>query len=260
MQKKLWQVCFDVPRKSLDIYEAAFEDVGVALSVFPTACADVWTVEVLCDFQPDIADIQNRLKIISPQQKEVIQSVKIAMVADKNWLKEVERQFPPRVVGDFYLYGPHVKAPVSAGKTGIKIQAATAFGSGEHPTTQGCLTAIGLLKNQFKSVLDVGCGSGILAIAVAQFSHVPVDAVDNDPEAVRMTVCNARENAVTDLVHVWQSEGYAAVDKTYDLILCNIFARPLMEMAPLLAAHLNVGGVAVLSGFLKHQVPGVAGV
>lgn len=258
MDTQLWQITVYVPRAVVQAYEALFEESALAVSVFETKDISYWTLSVLCDQEPDLERIQQELKSVEKQTHSTALSLDIQPVPHKNWLKEVERQFPPRTIGCFYLYGEHIKSPVPADKIGIQIQAATAFGSGEHATTQGCLQALQSLVKKPETALDLGCGSGILAIACAKLYQIPTDAVDNDPESVRMTKYNARQNDVEKYLSVWESDGYSRVVKTYDLILCNIFARPLMEMAGSLAAHLKAGGVAILSGFLKKQVPAVA--
>ena len=172
---------------------------------------------------------------------------------NKNWLKESYLGFPPVVIGRYYIYGSHIQTPPPADKVALCIDAATAFGTGEHQTTHGCLNALDELDIVPDRVLDVGCGSGILAMAYAKTYHKPVDAVDIDEESVRVAIENAKRNGLKELVHVEQSNGYQKVHGTYDLIMCNILARPLREMAVDLVAHLNPNGRAILSGFLTRQ-------
>ena len=173
-------------------------------------------------------------------------------VPNKNWLKECYKAFPPVIIGKFVIYSD-LDPRIPTDKIPIKIEAATAFGTGRHGTTNGCLKAWDELNNTPSSVLDVGCGSGILSLAYAKQTGKAVDAVDIDPESVRMTLYNARENHLESLIHSWVSNGYSTVTKNYDLIFCNILAEPLIQFAPDLYAHLNQNGYAIISGFLTEQ-------
>ena len=182
----------------------------------------------------------------------------IGPLPERNWLKENLLSFPPLKVGVFYIYGSHVKRPkVPRDYIPLKINAATAFGSGEHQTTRGCLEALSCLKRKPKTVLDMGCGSGILSIAAASRFGATVLAVDIDPEAARVAAESANRNGVTDMVTAQSGNGYRTkgVRKgaPYDLILSNILARPLVKMAPSLAKVLSPKGTAILSGFLERD-------
>jgi ribosomal protein L11 methyltransferase len=139
------------------------------------------------------------------------------------------------------------------------VDAGAAFGSGEHGTTHCCLEALDWLskKRNFRKILDMGCGSGILAIAAAKLWKTEVIAVDIDPVAVRVTVDNVQINRETTRVSAAVSDGYAG-DKVkkggpYELIVSNILARPLIAFAPDLARNLMPEGYAVLSGLLTSQ-------
>ncbi|MGH6979877.1 MAG: 50S ribosomal protein L11 methyltransferase, partial [Stellaceae bacterium] len=134
---------------------------------------------------------------------------------------------------------------------------ATAFGTGEHATTRGCLLATDHVKRPPRRILDMGCGTGILAIAAAKLWHRDVLATDIDPESVRVTRVNAKVNGVANAVRAEISPGYRhreiARRAPFNLVLANILARPLMDMAPDLARVLAPGGMAVLSGLLARQ-------
>jgi ribosomal protein L11 methyltransferase len=141
----------------------------------------------------------------------------------------------------------------------IRLDAGLAFGSGEHASTRGCLLALDELarRRRFRRVLDMGCGSGILAIAAAKCWPARVLAVDNDPKAVVVAQENADQNGVAGQIRVRWSEGYRspAVRSAgpYDLIFANILADPLCDMARDLARHLAPGGTAILSGLFDRQ-------
>ncbi len=188
-------------------------------------------------------------------------------VPDKNWLEECYRQFPPFSVGNFFVYGSHYDGSKPDDKLCLQIDAATAFGSGEHGTTKGCLLALQDLKEDGVcpwNVLDMGCGSGILAIAAWKLWKTPVLAVDNDAECIRVTLRHADFNGIKTGAAALDTacgDGFAtqAVQsrKPFDLIIANILAGPLIEMAPALKAVLDVNGYAVLSGMLREQADDV---
>ncbi len=145
-----------------------------------------------------------------------------------------------------------------AERIGLRIDAATAFGTGEHATTRGCLLALDTLarRGPRHRVLDMGTGTGILAIAAAKTWRRPVLARDIDHEAVRIAGLNAARNGVGALVMARRSDGYLTrgiIDRRFDLVFANILARPLMRMAPRLSRALAPGGIAVLSGLLGRQ-------
>ena len=207
--------------------------------------AGQWDFQALFDTAtPDLSMVQD----IVPHLPELVP------VPNKNWLKECYKNFPPVVIGKFVVYSA-LDARIPKDKIPLKIEAATAFGTGRHGTTNGCLKAWDELDKDVEGVLDVGCGSGILSIAYAKQTGKPVDAVDLDPESVRVTGVNAAENHVDHLIHAWVSNGYQAVDKKYDLIFCNILAEPVIKMAPDLNQHLAIP--SAVHGFLLEQADDV---
>ena len=162
---------------------------------------------------------------------------------------------PPRAVPDV---ANAVLSPAD-GRIALQVEAATAFGSGEHATTRGCLSLIAsaIARRKPRNALDVGCGSGILAMAIARLAQIPVTAVDIDEEAVRVTRENTRINGVRRQVRVSRSDGFhsdvIAKSEKYDLIVANILAGPLCKMAPDFRRHLAAGGRLILSGLLNDQ-------
>lgn len=192
---------------------------------------------------------------------------KLSILEAKNWLKENVIKFAPVETDDFLIYGIFEQNVDTRGKIGIKIYAATAFGS-EHQTTVCCLNGISeinrLLPQAPQKVLDVGTGSGILSLAAAKlWQQAQIVAVDIDDESVRVTRQNALDNNVEGQIAVAYSDGYNSeiVQKNapYDVILANILARPLIAMAPDMAKNLKIGGYAVISGFIDEQVDWVVG-
>jgi ribosomal protein L11 methyltransferase len=185
--------------------------------------------------------------------------VTVEKLQQQDWLAQVAKSFPPIAIGRFYVHGSHVKDSPPGGSIAIQVDAGAAFGSGEHGTTRCCLEALDWLsrKHEFTRILDMGCGSGILAIAAARLWRAPVLAVDIDTVAVKVTQENVQINRVTQYVTAAESDGYSgdAVRRgtPYQLIISNILARPLIEFAPHLARNLASGGIAVLSGLLVAQ-------
>jgi ribosomal protein L11 methyltransferase len=177
-------------------------------------------------------------------------------LTEEDWVAAVYKEFPPLIIGRFYIYGSHNEFNPPKNLIHLHINAATAFGSGQHESTEGCLKALTLLADQqsFQSPLDMGCGSGILALAMASLWEVPVLACDNDPEAVRVTCENAHLNKLAQFIEGQQSEGFANLrNKTFDIITANILAGPLCHMAPDASKALKSGGYIVLAGLLNRQ-------
>jgi len=175
---------------------------------------------------------------------------------ERDWVSENQLAFPPLAVGRFFIFGSHYRGRVPAGKVGIVIDAATAFGTGEHPSTAGCLLALQALarRRRYRNPLDVGAGSGILSIAAAKLLRRKVTARDIDPAATRAARRNSRVNGLAALLSVETAPGYRGLSgRRYDLVLANILARPLALMARDLKRVLAPGGRAVLSGLLPRQ-------
>ena len=174
----------------------------------------------------------------------------------RDWLAENQASFPPLRAGRYFIHGSHYRAHAPAGAMALTINATTAFGTGEHATTRGCLLALDALARRGlrRPVLDMGTGTGILAIAAAKTWRRTVTARDIDAESVRVAARNAAVNGAAALVDLGRADGYRGLRRRrYALIFANILARPLALMAPDLARHLAPGGVAVLSGLLSRQ-------
>jgi len=255
-----WKVVFVIEGEAAGTADNSFDDIALAVSGFETDEENnIWTFDVLFAAKPDMEDIQRRLMVLSTVHNVKLPKAELHEVHKQDWLAKVARGFPPMQIGRFYVHGNHVTQASPAGSVPIKVDAGAAFGSGEHGTTSCCLKAIDALakRRKFVRVLDMGCGSGILAIAAAKLWNQPVLAVDIDPVAVKVTQENAEINCVSQLVIASVSDGYAGErvkrGGPYDLIISNILARPLVAFAPELAKNLSIGGVAVLSGLLTSQ-------
>jgi ribosomal protein L11 methyltransferase len=259
-QERYWRVVFDVPMSAAATAEESFTDLALAVSGFETdEKNEIWTIDVLCADKPDEAEFMRRLSVIAKLHGFSAPSPRVEQVVQQDWLAAVARDFPPLSVGRFYVHGAHVVKPPPYGMIAIQVDAGAAFGSGEHGTTRTCLEALEWLarRHSFSRVLDLGCGSGILAIAAAKLWHAEVLAADIDSVAVRVSAENVRINRVSAQVKSVVSDGYASGEikrrQPFDLIIANILARPLVSLAADLARALAPGGVAVLSGLLVDQ-------
>ena len=184
-------------------------------------------------------------------------TVVVEKLADADWLAMSLSGLPPVEAGRFFVYGAHDQGKVPEGRVTLKIDAGAAFGTGHHGTTVGCLEAFdNLLKTEtFEKVLDVGCGTGVLAIAAAKTGTPIAVGTDIDEPSARIANENAEINeAKCDFYFAdGLSDARIAQHLPYDLVFANILAAPLVELAPEIGAALKTGGVAILSGLLRTQ-------
>jgi ribosomal protein L11 methyltransferase len=220
---------------------------------------DDWAVKLTTQGPPKIKDIAARLQESGFSFKE--ENISVEKLPEQDWLLQVHQNFPPVMIGDFFVYGSHYEGNIPEGMIPLRIDAATAFGSGEHETTKGCLLALQNLKKDQnvkpRNALDMGCGSGILAIAMKKlWPEIRVTAIDIDPESIIVTNRHAEMNGVSDII-TQAGDGYHAPrvknGAPYDIVTANILAGPLMEMAEDLSRVLADGGIAILSGLLTRQ-------
>ncbi len=255
----LWRIYFTCPAEHADALAGALEPYSLAISTFETRDENIWTVEATAKIQPSLPEVQASLSLLATLLGYDVPQVYVESLPETDWLEATWKNFPPREIGPFYVFGSHTKSSVPEHLIGLEVNAATAFGSGEHETTTGCLLSLAKLKEThiFSRPLDMGCGSGILAMAAAKLWDVPVLAVDNDPESVRVTEENARMNHCDDLIISLVSEGFASHEVTekgpFDLIVANILAKPLCLMAKDMVKNVKDGGKIILSGLLIRQ-------
>lgn len=250
---------------------SAFDDITQAASTRRIDQDDdkPWLSLWYFDNSPALQDLTSRLEIQLALygQNLDLPAPQIEKLEDKNWLEEVYRAHPPFSVGPFFIYGSHFEEGAPDGQIGLMIDAATAFGSGDHGTTKGCIQAMLDLKAKGIcpwNILDMGTGSGILAIAAWKLWHTPITAIDNDPEAVRIAEKYQALNEVKSGqggMNCETGDGFNAAlcaqKKPYELILANILAGPLIEMAPELKAVCDKPGYVILSGMLTTQADDV---
>ena len=255
----VWQIRLMTNTATAPRYAAALELFCPTVSWIDTDEDGVVEVEAICEGKPDSAAVMKALKAAhSPVPK-----VSINPLPDTDWLQMSFQSFPPKSLGRFWIHGSHITQSPPAGSWPLQIDAATAFGSGEHPTTAGCLGAIERIfkRKKFPHALDMGTGSGILAVGAIRAGRGKVIAIDIDPESIRVTRNHARANRLEKHVQLQAGPGYRTPlvgrKAPYDLILCNILARPLRQMAPQAARMIKPGGTIVLAGLLHSQAPGV---
>ena len=184
----------------------------------------------------------------------------VSEVPDQDWVAKVRRELPPVEAGRFFVYGSHDAALLPEDRIGLLIEAAMAFGTGHHGTTLGCLRAYDRLLDdgqRFDNVLDLGCGTAVLAMSAARMGAAHVLASDIDPVAVEVALANVKANGLVGRVSCVESIGFDSpvlrAGAPFDLIFANILKGPLIELAPDMAAHLAPGGRAILSGLLVEQ-------
>jgi ribosomal protein L11 methyltransferase len=217
-----------------------------------------WRIEGFATTSPPLALLEAILAVAWTGRADAVPALACDRVPPRDWLAASAASFPPMLIGRYFIHGSHHRGARPAGRIGLRIDAATAFGTGEHATTRGCILALDALarRGRRRHVLDMGAGTGILAIAAAKTWRRSVEARDIDHEAVRVAGINAARNGVGALVIARRSDGYltrGVIGRRFDLVFANILARPLMHMAPRLARALAPGGIAVLSGLLARQ-------
>ena len=194
---------------------------------------------------------------------DIAEGVAFDTVEAKDWVKASLEDLVPVPAGRFVVHGRHDRERIAPNKLGIEIEAALAFGTGHHGTTRGCLLLLDHVLKAWRPrrVLDLGTGTGVLAIAAARALHERVLASDIDPLSVQVARENARLNVSGHLVQAIRATGFSAPQfadaAPFDLVLANILANPLRQLATPMARHLAPSALVILSGLLTHQAPGV---
>lgn len=252
-------VFVEVPDVAVEAYEAALGTVCATVGFFfADEARGVWRVEGVHDAGADEARLQDALALAALVSGTPAALRREATEAE-GWLARTSESFPEQRVGRrFAVRGTHEVGPAAPGRLTLTLDAGLAFGSGEHGSTRGCLRALEVAaRRRPRRVLDLGTGSGILAMAAAKLLRRPVLATDIEPWSVRVAGQNAAANGVGRLVRPVLGNGWHARavqgSAPYDLVLANILARPLCRMARDLALRLAPGGTAILAGLLGSQ-------
>ena len=253
------QLRFHLQKKDVAPLESVFEDIALGTASFEVdEKQDLWRSDVIVEDMEE-AELVRRLHVLKDAFGVSLEAPAILELdAERDWVSEVQAGFPPLSIGSFLVLGSHHEQErVPHGVTALHLDAGAAFGTGEHATTSGVLLALEWVMKREKpaSALDMGCGSGILSLALAKRWKLPVLGIDIDEVSVDVAKRNVARNRLNDWVDSRVGNGYRALrsDQRYDLILSNILAKPLVRFAPHLARHLELGGTAILSGLLTHQ-------
>ncbi len=254
------QVAFELPFGAAEQLENSFDDIALSTSAFELdEVQNFWQCELLFDAPPDMAEITRRVALLAMMSGVKTPPMTTGIIQQQDWLALVAQNFPPLMIERFYVHGSHIKDIPPVGSIRIQVEAGAAFGSGEHGTTRTCLQALVWVAKRMQpnKVLDMGTGSGILAIAAAKLWNTDILAVDIDPIAVAVTAENVKINRETASIATGVSDGYKSkVVKEFgacELVVANILARPLIKFSAELARTLTPGGYCVLSGLLVDQ-------
>ncbi len=254
-------VSVEVPEHALEAFEAAFRSACATVGFFRSEEAGTWRVEGVKETGANEPALTAAV-LLAETLTGVRPALGRASTPAEGWLARSYASFPEQRIGRrFAVRGTHVTNRPAAGRITLTLDAGLAFGSGEHGSTRGCLRALEVLRRPPRRILDLGTGSGILAMAAARLWGVRVRAVDIEPWSVRLARSNALQNGIGRLVDVRLADGwhsrFVRAGAPYDLVLANILARPLGLMARDLAVHVAPGGAAILSGLLAAQARGV---
>lgn len=221
----------------------------------------LWDVGGLFDGPPDVAGLALLAKLHGAPDFTV------ARVEDRDWVAQVRAELTPVEAGRFVVYGSHDRHRIAANRIGLEIEAAQAFGTGHHASTQGCLAALDRLVRRglaARTVADIGGGTGVLAMAAISVWPARAIAGDIDPLATATARENTAANGLAGRIACVTAAGFRHprlhAGAPYDLVFANILAAPLRRLAPQVAAHQPVGGIAILSGILTRQAAGVEAV
>jgi ribosomal protein L11 methyltransferase len=244
----------------VDVLSESLDGNDVAVVAFEQP-GGRWDVTMYFAQEPDHDAVRDLIALAAGQA--VADTLTFDAVAATDWVKSSLEGLVPVSAGRFVVHGSHDRARVQPNKLGIEIEAALAFGTGHHGTTRGCLLLLDrvLCQRTPKRVLDLGSGTGVLAIAAAKALRRPILASDIDPRSVIVARENARLNGVGNWVESICATGFASPRFTangpFGLVLANILANPLRQLATPMTRHLAPSAYVILSGLLPHQADSV---
>jgi ribosomal protein L11 methyltransferase len=251
-------VAVSVPEDALEAFESALENACDTVGFFRNHDTGIWRVEGVKQVGVNEAELASSLAVAALMTGTSPMLERSATQSD-GWLARTYASFPEQSIGrHFAVRGTHLTGPRIPNRITLTLDAGLAFGTGEHGSTRGCLVALETVaRRRPRRILDMGTGSGILAMAAARLLNRKVLATDIEPWAVRVAAENAELNGVAHLVKARLADGwgypFVRVHAPYDLVFANILARPLCLMARDLALNLAPGGTAILAGLLANQ-------
>jgi ribosomal protein L11 methyltransferase len=214
-----------------------------------------WNVEIHFEAAPNEAAVR---RLVAEAAGGGLQ-LDFETIAARDWVAASLANLKPVAAGRFTVHGAHDRVRIASNRIGLEIEAGLAFGTGHHGTTRGCLLALDLIAKAHaaRRILDIGTGTGVLAIAAARALRASVLASDIDPDAVRIARENARLNGVAPLIACIQAAGLAdgrfRARAPFDLVFANILLPPLRRLAQPMRALLAPGAQVILSGLLGTQ-------
>lgn len=254
---QIWRISLEIADQHVDAFEQVLEPLVESLMWTVDEPRGVQRIEGFTTTAPAPEIVNAALKAMSDALGLDALEANIEELTPRDWVAENLKNFPPIHAGRFFIYASHVEERPQPGCIPLRIDPGAAFGTGTHATTSGCLQAIEDLGkcHAFVNPLDVGTGSGILAIAMAKLWKIPVMGTDIDPTAVRVARENAVLNRVQNVLNFRTGAGFAPVSDQirHDLIVANILARPLTAMASDLVRRLTPGGYVILSGLIVRD-------
>ena len=257
---RMWRIALEVPFQAVEALSDALSELSSAVTALEITPEKIWSLEAIAEDEPDRPAVVAALALAAATVGHKPPDLVIEPLPEVDWLALNRQSFPPLREGRVWIRGSHVEESPPAGTVELIVDAARAFGSGSHATTALCLLAIQdhLKRKVPRNALDLGCGSGILAMALAKLRPSSrILATDIDRVSVDTAAENFRLNRVSGRVRAAVSYGWRATDiakqAPFDLVMANILADPLCQMAPDLASGLERGGTAILSGLLDHQ-------
>lgn len=263
LSPEFWLVELDVPVDLVPAAEDLLGDTGIAVSSYEVvkpgvAMSPDWRVQVLFDAPPDEKEWRRRLQEVATGLG-IPAAIRFTHLPPQDWVRHTNKLNAPVAAGRFFIYGAHDAGQVPPGKLGILLDAGLAFGTGRAPSTYGCLQAIDDLcrVRRPRRMLDMGTGSGVLAMAAAKAGAGSVLAADIDPVATDVTRDNVRLNGLSQRIAAITAskpdDPRLKAAAPYDLVVANILAGPLCHMATGLARLVADGGHLVLSGLLARE-------
>jgi len=249
---------FEQTSRLADLISEMDEFDPPAVSIHESPDPTIWTLQAYYEEQPDLERIERHLA----RNASPLPPLLLEKTPDEDWVALVQSGLSPIRAGRYFIHGSHDRHLAEKRAGDIEIEAGQAFGTAHHGTTKGCLLALDhLFKRRrgrhYQKVLDLGTGSGLLAIAAARSLRHKIIASDIDPISVKTAIDNATLNEVGPLLEVSEANGLAhhkiRHNSPYDLLLANILAAPLLTMAPAIKKAVKPGGHLILSGLLRTQ-------